>query len=454
MLSEFFRKYPASSKTALILAIPLIGSNLSQSLKHLTDAVMLGWYGIEALAAGVLGATFLTFILIVGNGFSAATIPLVSGAEGARKSWKVRKYIRMGCWLTSIYVCLTLPFVFFAETFFVVLRQDSSVAKFAADYLLYAIWGLFPALALSVFKAFFLALMRPQIILWATLIGALFNVLGNYILIFGNFGFPELGVVGAAISSTLSHSISFVVMLIYIISKSDYSPYGILTKFFKLHQSSLKEIFLLGWPICITLVAEALFFSLAAIMMGWINVVTLAAHGIVIEICAFVFMIYLGISNAGTSLIGGMAGSGRYELIKAAIIVILQLTFVSVLAAVLMFLIFPEWIISFFLKEQTSQSMKVLSIGKQLLVFAALFQLFDALQVVLSGLLRGLKDTKIPMVYSFVGYCLVGLSSSYLLGFTFGLGAVGVYLGFVIGLSFASFLFAIRLTRKVRILLR
>ena len=450
MLSSAFKKYPAQSKAALYLAIPLIGSNLSQSLKHLTDVVMLGWYDVESLAAGVLGATILTFILIVGNGFSAATIPLVSGAEGERKLWRVRRYIRMGCWLTFFYVLVTLPLVLLAEPMFVLLKQDGAISKLASDYLLFAIWGLFPALFLTVLKAFFLALMRPQIILWSTILGAIFNIFGNYALIFGHFGFPELGIVGAAVSSTVSHTLSLIIMLAYLRGKREFAPYGILINLFRYHRSSIQEIFVLGWPICITLVAEAFFFSAAAIMMGWINVNTLAAHGIVIEMCAFVFMIYLGLANAGTSLIGGLAGRGDYTGLRNAIIAIIRITVGVVAGAVIVFILFPETIVSFFLKQENAQSEEVLAIGINLMMFAAAFQLFDALQVVLSGLLRGLRDTKIPMVYSGIGYCLVGLPSSYIFAFKFGLAAEGIYLGFVIGLAFASFLFGIRLLNKIK----
>ncbi len=450
MLTGALRGYRSHYRSVLVLAVPLIGSNLAQSMKHLTDAVMLGWYGVEPLAAGVLGATVFTFIFIVGNGFSAATIPLVSGAEGERKSWKVRRFIRMGCWLTIIYGLMTLPLVVLAEHLFLILGQEPQISRLASDYLAFAIWGLFPALLLTVFKAFFLALVRPQVIFWSTVIGALFNVLGNYALIFGHWGMPELGVTGAAVSSTLSHSLSLVIMLLYLERTRDFQPYGLLQNLFRRHAASMHEIFHLGWPICMTLVAEALFFSSAAIMMGWISVVSLAAHGIVIEICAFVFMVYLGFANAGTSVIGSRAGKADYHGLKRAMVAILHLTFVAVMVTIAVFLLLPETIVSLFLKEPTPQSVEVLEIGVTLLSLAAIFQLFDALQVVLAGLLRGLKDTKIPMIYSGIGYCLVGLPSSYVLAFVFNLAAAGIYLGFVIGLSFASILFAARLFRKIK----
>ena len=436
-------------RAALALAIPLIGSNIAHSVKHLTDTIMLGRYSVDALAAGVLGATIFVFLMITGSGFSVAVISLASNAEGSHKSWMVRRYIRMGCWITILYCLVMLIPMWFSQSIFLLMGQDPAISELAADYLLYAMWGLFPALILMVFKAFFLALVRPKIIFVSTLLGALFNIFANYLLIFGNFGFPELGVRGAAIASTVSHSLALLIMLAFLIRVRDFLPYKLFSNFLSFHSSSFREIFNLGWPICAAMIAEASFFSGAAIMMGWINTASLAAHGIVIEICAMVFMIYYGLSYAGTTQISSALGRNDPVEIKTIANAILELNLMAACVVITIFLLFPETLISVFLKEDTPETRDVLGIGMKILLFAAFFQLFDAFQAVLLGFLRGLKDTLIPMIIAAISYWVVGIPTSYFLAFNVGLEGEGVYGGFIIGLGFASILFYFRFRRKL-----
>ncbi len=445
----FSSKKMEAFRATLVLAVPLIGSNIAQSAKHLTDTIMLGWYGVDALAAVVLGATIFVLLLIIGSGFSVAVISLASNAQGSHKSWMVRRYIRMGCWITMLYCFFMLLPMWYSVPIFLLMGQDPAISELGGDYLRFAMWGIFPALILMVFKAFFLALFRPRIILISTLSGTIFNIFANYLLIFGNFGFPELGVKGAAIASTMSHTLALVVMLAYLVRKRDFLPYKLLSNFFSFHKASLKEIFILGWPICAGMIAEASFFSGAAIMMGWINTASLAAHGIVIEICALVFMIYYGLSYAGTTQISIALGKNDLAEIKSISATIFQLNLLAACVVVSIFILFPESLISVFLKEDTHEAREVMTIGVKILLLAAFFQLFDAFQAVLLGFLRGLKDTLTPMIIAAISYWIVGLPSSYLLAFTFGLEGEGVYYGFIIGLGFASILFYFRFRGKL-----
>ncbi len=436
-------------RATLALAVPLIGSNIAHSIKHLTDTIMLGWYSVDALAAGVLGATIFVFLMIIGSGFSVAVISLASNAEGSHKSWMVRRYIRMGCWLTILYCLIVLLPMWFSVPIFLLMGQDPAISELGGDYLQYAMWGIFPALILMVFKAFFLALVRPKIILGSTFLGTVFNVIANYLLIFGNFGFPELGVKGAAIASTLSHSLALFIMLAFLVWKRDFLPYKLLSNFFSFHKASFREIFILGWPICAGMIAEASFFSGAAIMMGWISTESLAAHGIVIEICAMVFMIYYGLSYAGTTQISSALGRNDFGEIKTVSDSILQLNLLAACIVISIFFLFPELLISVFLKEDTQETREVMAIGVQILFLAAFFQLFDAFQAVLLGFLRGLKDTLTPMIIAAISYWAVGLPASYFLAFNLGMKGEGVYYGFIIGLGFASILFYFRFKGKL-----
>ena len=204
------------------------------------------------------------------------------------------------------------------------------------------------------------------------------------------------------------------------------------------------EVFRLGWPISATLVAETGFFSVTAIMMGWIDTESLAAHGIALEIAAFVFMIYLGLANAGTVMVGRAFGIADRTAIILASRAAIILCVLAVAATVLVFVSIPATLVSAFLDEDSGNTERVVEIGVALIYIAAAFQAGDALQVVALGLLRGLKDTHHPMIIAAVSYAVIGVPSSYLLGFTFGGGAIGIWFGFVIGLGTAAALLLLR----------
>ncbi len=432
--------------STLALALPVIGSNLTQSVKHLTDAVMLGWYGVDELAGGVLGSTLFGLTFIVGSGCAMAAVPLAASAEGARQTWRVRKVIRMGLWLSILFVFLVMYPLWRTEDFLLLLGQKPSTAALAGDYMRIAVWGLFPAVAIMGLKSFFMALVRAQVVLWSTLAGALFNVLANYALIFGNLGFPELGISGAAIATVVSHSMALLIMLAYLGTKSDFRQYALFSNFFRADWPTFAEVFRLGWPISATLVAETGFFAIAAVMMGWIDTETLAAHGIVLELAAFVFMVYLGLANAGTVMVGRAYGTKDRAGIILASRAVTILCVAAVIATILLLVAIPEILVSAFLDSDSEDADRVVTIGVSLVYIAAVFQFGDALQVVGLGLLRGLRDTRFPMVVATVSYAVVGIPSSYLLGFTFGAGAQGVWSGFVIGLGIAAVLLYVRFT--------
>ena len=431
-------------RSTLILALPIIGSNFTQSIKHLTDAVMLGWYGVEELAGGVLGGTLFSVTFIVGSGCAMAALPLAASAEGTGQTWRVRRVIRMGLWLSMAFGFLAFWPLRQTEEFLLLLGQKPSTAALTGDYMRIAVWGLFPALGIMALKSFFMALIRPQIVLWSTLAGALFNAIANYALIFGNWGFPELGIKGAAVATVVSQSMAMMIMLAFIFSKPELRQYALFSNFLRPDWPVFKEVFKLGWPISATLVAETGFFAVAAVMVGWINTESLAAHGIAIELSAFVFMAYLGLANAGTVMVGKAVGGKDRTAIAVASKAAIVLSVAAVAVFVTLFLSFPEHLVRAFLADDASDIERVVKIGVHLLYVSAAFQLCDSLQVVALGLLRGLKDTKLPMAIAAFSYAALGVPSSYALGFWLGLGAVGVWLGFVIGLGCAALLLLLR----------
>ena len=435
-------------RATLVLAFPLIISNLSQAVKHLTDVIMLGWYGVEELAAVVLGTTLWAVLFIIGSGWSMAVITLASRAAGEGSPRWVRRYVRMGCWLAILFCIVVSPFLWSSGSLLILLEQQQDISMMAQSYLRIAMWGLYPALLVMTLKSFFLAVVRPNVILWSTLSGAALNILLNYILIFGRFGLPELGITGAAIATVTAHVFTLVLMLLAISSRH-FRVYRLLKGIWRPCWATFGELFMMGWPVGMALIAESAFFGFSAIMAGWIDTSTLAAHGIVVEIAAFVFMVYLGLANAGSARIGRATGRrDRCDLVESYRSTI-HLTLCMVILVMLAFLLLPEFIVSAFLNTASPDSLIVLGIGVGLLFIAALFQLADAMQVVMLGLLRGLGDTRTPMIIAGFSYLMIGIPCSYALGFIAGWGIEGIWAGFIIGLGLAAIMFYLRFRRKI-----
>lgn len=430
------REYRYHAKRVLSLGLPLIGSHLAQFAVTLSDAVMLGWYSVEALAAEVLGGTLWFVLFIIGSGFAFAVMPMVASAHAVDDETQVRRITRMGMWASVIFGVAVLPLTIWSEALFLALRQDARTSAMAADYLTIVGWSIVPALLVMVLKSFLAALERTQIVLWVT-VGAVFlNVGVNYLLIFGNWGFPELGIRGAAIASLSVSTASLLVLVIYIMLVTP--QFALFQRLWRPDWEALSQVFRVGWPIGLTNMSEVGLFAASSVMMGWLGTLPLAAHGAALQVTSAVFMVHIGLSNAATVRAAQAWERGDNGGLRDGAVVVIFMSILTALATVLVFLTVPEFLIGLFMHPGEPNRAGVIAIGVSLLAAAALFQLVDAAQVMALGLLRGLQDTKIPMVIAAISYWLIGLPVSYLLGFTFGLGGVGIWLGLAVGLAVAG----------------
>jgi len=434
--------YMQHMRAVLVLGLPLIGSHIAQLSIALTDAVMLGWYDVEALAAQVLAASVFFVMFIFGSGFAWAVMPMVAAAQAAGEETQVRRLTRMGAWASMGFAALALPVMLFAEPLLRLSGQAEVVAELGGAYLRIAGWGIFPALLVMVLKSYLAALERTQVVLWVTVAAVGFNMVLNYALIFGNFGLPELGIRGAAIASVLVHLASFGVLAIY--AGRRLPEHDLFHRIWRPDWEALGRVFRLGWPIGITSLAESALFLASSLMMGWIGTLHLAAHGIAMQAASVTFMLHLGLSNAATVRAGQAFGRQDSTALRDGGKVVVALSCAIALATVVMFLVIPEPIIALFMKPDEPNRDAVLAIGVGLLAAAALFQVMDAAQVMALGLLRGVQDTKVPMLIAAVSYWVVGVPASYLLGFTFGLGGIGIWLGLAIGLACAGVFLMLR----------
>ena len=439
--------YMHDVKRLLVLGLPLVGGHLAQFAIHMTDTIMLGWYSVEALAAAVLGGTYFFVQFIFLSGFAMAVVPAVASAAANNDERQIRRITRMAIWISVLAGVLTLPLFLFAAPILGLMGQVPETAELAAIYLKIAGLGMIPALLVMVLKSYLSALERTAVVLWVTIGAALVNGLVNYALIFGNFGLPELGITGAAIASVIVQIFSIVGVAVYaVIVKPEHALFR---RIWRPDWEAFRNIFQLGWPIGLTTLAEVGLFAASAIMVGWVGTIDLAAHGIAIQLASLAFMVHLGISNAGTIRAGQAWGRGDRAALRRISIATNAISGVFAAVAILIFVAFAEGLIGLFVDPTDPVRPDVIAAGVALLYVAALFQLADAGQVQALGLLRGMHDTRIPMLMAAFSYWLVGVPVSYALGFVFGFGAIGVWMGLVVGLSLAWITMGWRLWRKI-----
>ncbi len=420
----------------LVLGLPLIGGHLAQMAIGMTDTVMMGWYGVEALAAITLGSNYFYVFFLFGSGFAWAVMPMVAASAGSGDETSIRRTTRMGLWLSLMYATLALPVMLFSEPVLILLGQDPLIAAESARYLRVAGWGLFPALIVMALKSYLAALERTQIVLWITLLAALANGLANWAFIFGNWGAPELGIVGAAIASVITQFVSLIAVIVYVVR--ELPQHELFARFWRPDWEMFGKVARLGVPIGLTTLSEVSLFTASALMMGWLGTIELAAHGVVITIVSAAFMIHLGLSNVATIRAGNAYGRrNRSDMVRGAQAVF-GLSLVASVATVSIFLLFPEPLISLFLDEADVRRADIVTVAVGLLAAGALFQLADGAQVIALGLLRGVQDTAVPMVMAALAYWVVGIPAAYALGFLTDLGGRGVWLGLVVGLTIAA----------------
>ena len=360
------------ARAILTLGLPLIGGHLGQVAIGVTDTVMVGWHSIEALAAITLAQTYFFVLFLFGSGFAMAVMPMVASFDAEGDETGIRRATRMGLWLSLGFALLVMPLMIWSEPVLRALGQGPALAAQGAEYLLIAGWGVIPALLVMVLKSYLAALERTQVVFWITILAALINALANYALIFGNWGAPALGLAGAAWASLITQGISLVCVVVYI------------------------------------LIVVGLF-SASAVMMGWLGTIPLAAHGIAVQLASITFMIHLGLSNAATIRAGNAYGRRDVPHMARGAVIVTAMSLLFAVVTIVVYLVWPEPLISIFMQQDEPAREDILAIGVGLLAMAALFQLVDGAQVIALGVLRGVQDTQVPMIYAAISYWGIGI---------------------------------------------
>jgi MATE family multidrug resistance protein len=442
--------WSAHFRATLALGIPLIGAQLAQLGINTTDVMIVGRLGAEQLAAMVLSAQFLFTILIFGSGFAIAVVPMVAQAYGRDDVVTVRRALRMGLWVVTIYWLLMQPAFFRAEDILLAAGQKPDVARLAASYIAIGHFAVLPGLLYNVLRALVSATGRAGVILYVTVVMLLMNAVLAYGFVLGHFGLPALGLQGAAMVSVAVQTAGFIFIVAYMQRRAEMRRYEIFVRLWRPDWHAFWEVIRLGLPISITVLAEVSLFTAASLLMGRIGTIELAAHGIALQWASMAFMIPLGLSQAATVRVGIAHGQGDITGLVRASIAVLVLSCAISLAGSILFATKPEFLGSWFLDVTSADAPKVLAYAAPLIVVAGLFQLVDGLQAIANGLLRGLKDARVPMIMALIAYWPIGFFLAWLLAFPLGFGGIGIWFGFLLGLGSAAVMLCARFYILVR----
>ncbi|HEX6143136.1 MAG TPA: MATE family efflux transporter [Geminicoccaceae bacterium] len=428
--------WQGETRALLALAGPLVLAQLGQIAIQTTDVIMIGWLGPEQLAAASLGTVAVFVLLLFGIGVVSATSPMIAQALGRRR-WLVReprRTVRQGFFaalLVGIPVSLLLWQI---EPILLVFGQDPKLVAMTEPYVQAALFAIVPALLTIGLRNFINALERPRAGMVVTFAGIVFNAVANYGLIFGAFGLPALGLLGAGIATALTNLAQLGALLGFVLLDRRLRRYRLLGRLWRADWARLLELLRIGVPIGVTLVFEVGLFGGAVYLMGLIGTAELAAHQIAIQIASVSFMVPLGISQAATVRVGLAAGRHDLRRARRAGLAALALgtAFMATMAVVMLTL--PEPLIHIFIDTAEPGNRRVVELATTFLAIAALFQIFDGGQVIGAGALRGLRDTRVPMTIAGIGYWGIGFTAAVVLGFVLDQGGAGIWFGLLIGL--------------------
>lgn len=434
-------------RTTMIQSLPLIGASLAQMGIGVSDTVMVAWLGTDELASLVLATQLWFVVWIVIAGFAFGLSPIIATALGRDDPRGVRRAMRMGIWCVTLWGLGGMVLLSQMSPILTLFQQEPHLVVMADGYAKIALWALIPPLILVCHRQLLTALEKTRVILYVGLFTLALNILLNWVLIFGNLGAPALGVNGSAWATLISNIAAVLLMSIYIARSPHTAKFTIFKRLHIPDWPMFKEINRIGAPIAATLIAETGLFWGSSLLMGWISVPALAAHGIVLQLASISFMFPLGVGQVATVRIGRAIGAGDTERRNLAAKSALLIGLAAAILAALIFVLAPAPLIRLFLDLDNAEATAVLTAGIPLLMIAAAFQFGDSLQVVALGVLRGKKDTDMPMIISVISYWVIALPTAYLLAFKAGLGGPGVWAGLGIGLSVAALLLLWRVWR-------
>jgi MATE family multidrug resistance protein len=440
-------------KATVALAWPMVLTNLGQTAMTATDVMMMGRLGSQTLAAGALGSNIYFMVMIFGLGLILATSPMMATELGRKRHSvrDIRRTVRQGLWQSALVALPIWVFLWNGEAVLLAMGQEPELARLAGIYLHWLQWAVLPFYGYIVLRSFISALERPGWALVIVFLAVAANAFFNWTFMFGHFGFPAMGIAGSGLATTLSSVLMFAGMTGVVLLERQFRRYRLFGRFWRSDWPRFWGLLRLGLPIAGILAFEVTIFNAAALLMGLIGADQLAAHAIALQICSITFMVPLGLNQAVTVRVGLAHGAGDRDGVSRAgwTAYALGVSFMALMALVM--LLWPHALIGAFIDVADPVNARVVAFAVSFLAFAALFQIFDGAQAVASGMLRGLHDTTVPMIYAAIGYWGIGLPLGVLLAFHFGFAGHGIWIGLSSGLATVAGLLLARWLRRYRL---
>ncbi len=426
------------------LALPVILSHAGQITVSLADTIMVGHVGTTELAAAAFANNVFVVGMFFGMGITIGSTPLVGRAFGNNRLDEVVKWLKNGIF-THLFSSVVLSFLMFGVYFFLpFMGQTGSVVELAKPYYLILCVSYLPFILFFSVKQFFEGVGNTKIAMQITLISNVINIAVNYVLIYGKLGFPAMGLLGAGVGTLVSRIAMPLLYLIYIFRTDRFRKYFTLARRQAYSLKRITALLKIGIPVGFQIVIEGITFSLGAVMMGWLGETPLAAHQVAIGLASFTYMISLGIAQATTIRVSHQLGKSDFKSLRMAAYASTHMVLLFMFCMGLFFVFARKQLPFIFTTDA-----EVIVVAAQLLIVAAIFQIFDGLQVVMLSTLRGMADVRIPLFLAFVSYILVGIPSGYIFAFLAGVGPMGIWYGYLLGLGVAGALFFFRFKHNI-----
>jgi MATE family multidrug resistance protein len=425
--------YRSEARTSFLLAYPVMISMLGQVMTGVADSIMIGWTGAVPLAASSLANVFFTVLLFFGVGVSYAITPIVAEASGAGDERRIIEALRHGLLINVVVSVILMTLVFGGQEALRHIGQPTDVVELAIPYLLIITLSIFPTMVFQSFRQFAEGLHRTRMAMVIMIVGNLLNVGLNYVLIYGTWIFPELGLNGAGWATLIARIVMAVWMAAYVYYGRWFTAFRDGFRLGNYSKALINRMLHIGIPAGAQFIFEAAAFGFSAVMMGWLGANTLAAHQIAINLATVSYMTTSGLGAAATIRVGTFLGQRDGVAVRRAGFTLIGLAVLVMLLWAVAFIAGKNFLPSLYINDAA-----VLSIAAPLMVIAGFFQLSDGMQVVCAGALRGLQDVKVPSLLIFVAYWVLALPIGYLLAFPLGYGATGIWLGLLLGLTLTA----------------
>jgi MATE family multidrug resistance protein len=430
------RPWLTELRATLALGAPLVLTNLAQIALTTTDVLVLGRLSASALASSALGVNLYLALLIFCIGLMTATSPMIAEAVGRKLHMvrDIRRTFRQGLWSAGIVSVPSWIVLWHTEPILLLFGQAPQSAAEAQTFVHMLQWGFLPTLGFIVLRSLVAALQRPLWALAVTGVTILFNVAANWALVFGHLGFPALGLQGSGLATTLSNTVLFVIFALVVALHPRFRRYSLFGNWWRADWPRFLKLWRLGLPIGAAMAFEITVFNAAVFVVGQFGTAAIAAHTIAIQVGSITFMVPMGLSQAATVRVGQARGAGDRNGIMRAGWTAFGLAVAFMASMSLLILAAPQLLVGAFIDVDDASNALVVETALSFLVCVAVFQVADGAQAVAAGMLRGLQDTRVPMIYAALGYWGFGMPLGLLFAFKLGFGALGVWIGLAAGL--------------------